>query len=112
VLVFSPGAPLNFTNATFVRRKLLQAVDAMAEPCRLVVIEANGIIDVDFTGSQVLQDVMSELRRRNIDVAMARLESIRAQHTVARTGLITVLGEDHLFRSVDDAVRTLSRRSN
>jgi sulfate permease, SulP family len=69
------------------------------------VIEANGTIDIDFTGSQVLQQTILELRRRNIDVAIARLESERARHAATRTGLMATLGADHVFRSVDDAMR-------
>jgi MFS superfamily sulfate permease-like transporter len=76
----------------------------MPEPCRLVVIEAHGVIDIDFTGSQMLQQVIAELRQRNIQVDMARLESERAQRSAARTGLIDALGSAQIFRSVEDAI--------
>jgi hypothetical protein len=42
--VFAPGAPINFTNAAYVRGRLNDAIGAMADPCRLVVIEASGVI--------------------------------------------------------------------
>jgi sulfate permease, SulP family len=110
ILVFAPGVPIYFLNAADIGRKLLVAIAAAAEPCRLVVIEANGVIDIDFTGSHILQQNILELRRRKIDVAIARLESERAQHTAARTGLIAALGADHVFRSVDDAIRAARAR--
>jgi sulfate permease, SulP family len=102
-LVFAPGVPIYFINAADIRRQLMDTI--AADPCRLVVIEANGTIDIDFTGSQVLQQTILELRRRNIDVAIARLESERARHAATRTGLMATLGADHVFRSVDDAMR-------
>jgi MFS superfamily sulfate permease-like transporter len=105
VLVFAPGAPVHFTNAAYIRRALMDAVAAKADACRLVVIEAQGVIDIDFTGSQMLQQVVGELHQRSIQVALARLEAERAQRAAARTGLIAVLGSDHVFRSVDDAIR-------
>jgi len=105
VLVFAPGVPIYFINATDIHRKLMDAIAAAVDPCRLVVIEANGMIDIDFTGSRVLQQTILELRRRKIDVAIARLESERAHHAAARTELIVTLGADHVFRSVDDAIR-------
>jgi SulP family sulfate permease len=111
VLVFAPGAPINFTNAFYVRGKLMEAIASMREPCRLVVIEANGVINIDFTGAQILQQLIGDLRRRDIDVALSRLESERAHHAAARTGVITVLGEDHVFRSVEDAVRAFRAKS-
>ncbi len=80
VLVFAPGAPINFTNAYYLRGKLMAAIAAMGEPCRLVVIEANRVISVDFTGAQILQQIIADLRNRGIEVALARLESDRAQH--------------------------------
>jgi sulfate permease, SulP family len=105
VLVFAPGAPVNFTNGAYVRRALMNAIEAMAEPCQLVVIEAHGVIDIDFTGSQMLRLVIAELHKRHIGVALARLESERAQRAVARSGLLAVLGSDSVFRSVDNAIR-------
>jgi SulP family sulfate permease len=108
VLVFAPGAPVHFTNAAFVRRALMDAIAAMVEPCRLVVIEAHGVIDIDFTGSQMLEQVIAELRQRNIQVALARLESERAQRAAIRTGLIAVLGPEQIFHSVEDAIRAPS----
>ncbi len=105
VLVFAFGAPVTFINARYLLGRLMAAIDAMAQPCRLVVIEANGVIDVDFTGSQMLQQAIGDLRRRHIDVAVARLESERARDAAARTGLIATLGADHVFRSVEEAIR-------
>jgi sulfate permease, SulP family len=110
VLVFAPGVPIYFLNAADIRRKLTDKIAAATDPYRLVVIEANGVIDIDFTGSHVLQQTIVELRQRKIDVAIARLESERAQHTAERTGLIAVLGADHMFRSVDDAIHAARAR--
>jgi len=110
VLVFAPGAPIQFTNADYVRGKLMNAVGAMAEPCRLVVIEGNGVIDIDFSGSQMLQQIIADLRQRDIDVAVARLASERARSAGVRTGLFAALGDDHVFRSVEHAIDALAAR--
>jgi sulfate permease, SulP family len=112
VLVFAPGAPIQFTNAGYVRSRLMDAVAAMQEPCRLVVIEGNGVIDIDFSGSRVLLQVIAELRQRNIDVAVARLASERAQSAGVQTGLFAALGADHIFRSVEDAIDVLAKRAS
>ncbi|MFZ3359824.1 MAG: SulP family inorganic anion transporter [Xanthobacteraceae bacterium] len=112
VLVFAPGAPVYFTNAAYIRRKLMDAITAMdataAEPCRLVVLEAHGVIDIDYSGSLMLQQAFAELYQRGIKVALARLESDRAQRAAKRTGLIGVLGSENVFRSVEDAIRARS----
>ncbi|MBV9236117.1 MAG: SulP family inorganic anion transporter, partial [Xanthobacteraceae bacterium] len=111
VLVFAPGAPVNFTNAYFIRDKLQAAIASLTEPCRLVVIEANGVIDFDFTGAEILQQTIIDLRSEGIDVMLTRLESEIAVRAAERAGLLSLLGPDHVFRSVEDAVQAYRGRS-
>ncbi len=108
VLVFAPSAPLNFTNVTFIQQRLLHAIEQRQEPIRLVIVEASGMIGIDYTGSRRLQQAIVGLRSRSIDVAIARLSAERAQHQAERTGLLKALGEDHVFRTVEEAVQALS----
>lgn len=109
VLVFAPTAPLNFTNAAFVRLRLNQAMEHATVPVRLVVIEASGMIDIDYTGSLMLQHEIATLRQRGIEVAMARLSSERARFAARRTGLLDVLGLRHVYLSVEAAINSLVR---
>jgi len=111
ILVFAPGAPINFTNAYYIRDKLQAAIAKLPEPCRLVVIEANGVINFDFTGAEIVQEMISELRSQGIDVMLARMESEVAQHAAERAGLLALLGPDHAFRSVEDAIAAYRARS-
>jgi sulfate permease, SulP family len=107
VLVFATAAPLTFTNAQYISDKIMSALAAAPAPVKLLVIEASGMIDIDYTGSQILQQTIAELRARSIDVAIARLSDPRAQAQASRTGLIAALGPERAFRSVEDAVRQL-----
>jgi MFS superfamily sulfate permease-like transporter len=111
VLVFALAAPINFTNANYVSRRLTERV-AATPGIRLVVLEASGMIDIDYTGSGILQQVIAQLRDGGMTVALARLSVERALAQAQRTGLIDALGQDHVFRSVDDAVRTLRAWTN
>jgi MFS superfamily sulfate permease-like transporter len=109
VLVFAPAAPLHFTNAGFIRRRLLLQVQQASPMLHLVIIEASGMLDIDYTGSMALQQTIDRLRGHGIDVALARLSAERAQAKAKRTGLLDALGADHVFLSVEDAVRSLGR---
>src|SRR5262245_57300314 len=80
---------------------------AAPAPVKLVVIEASGVIDIDYTGSQIFQQTIAELRSRSIDVAIARLSDPRAQAQASQTGLIAALGPERAFRTVEEAVRQL-----
>jgi SulP family sulfate permease len=107
VLVFSPAAPINFTNAAFICDAILARVAEAREPLRLLVIEGSGIIEIDYTGAQILQQTIADLRERGIEVALARLSDTRAQASARRTGLTAVLGEQRVFKSVEEAVRAI-----
>ena len=107
VLVFAPAAPLTFINANFIRAQLDKAL-AETPDARLVVIEGSGITQIDYTGALSLIGTIDRLRKRGIDVALARLEADRAAAAAARSGLLDALGPGHMFHSVDEAVRALA----
>jgi MFS superfamily sulfate permease-like transporter len=107
VLVFAPAAPLTFVNAEYIREQIDRALDGRRDT-QLLVIEANGIALIDYTAAQTMTQMISRLRKRNIDVALARLEAKRAMAAAARAGLLAALGEDHVFHSVEEAVRALA----
>ncbi len=111
IVVFAPAAPINFTNAQFIRGRLLALVAQASAPVHLLVVESSGISDVDYTGSQMLQATIAELRSRKTDVAFARLISPHVQQAAARSGVIAALGADHVFLSVQDAIAALAPRA-
>src|SRR5260370_36690042 len=85
----------------------MRALDAARAPVKLLVIEASGMIDIDYTGSQILQRTIAELRSRSIGVAIARLSDPQAQAQAGQTRLIAAPGPDRDFRTVGEAVRQL-----
>jgi SulP family sulfate permease len=105
VLVFATAAPLTFTNAQYISDKIMTALARAPVPVKLLVIEASGMIDIDYTGSQILQRTIARLRSRSIEVAIARLSDEGAQAEAGRTGLIAALGPERVFKSVEEAVR-------
>ena len=85
----------------------MAALATAPAPVKLLVIEASGMIDIDYTGSQILQQTIAALRSRSIEVAIARLADARAQAQASRTGLIAALGPERVFKSVEEAVRRI-----
>jgi len=107
VAVVGLQAPLSFLNAPAFRNDVDNVVKA--EHMRLMVIEASGMVEIDFTAAQVLLDVMKACREQNVTVAVARLESTRAQDAFERFGLYEAMPREHVFHSVEEAVRRLGR---
>jgi MFS superfamily sulfate permease-like transporter len=110
VLVMAFQAPLSFLNAQDFRRGILDALARQQGTPRLVVLEASSIVAIDYTAAEVLADVIGKCRAAGADFAVARLESVRAQESLACFGVVKLLGADHIFHSVDEAIRVLGRR--
>ena len=69
------------------------------QEARLIVLEATGIVEIDFTAAQILRDLIRRCHADGVDFAIARLESVRAQDAMARFGIDDrLLVSDHLFR--------------
>ncbi len=107
VLVMAFQAPLSFLNAYVFRRGVLKALAQAGRSVRLVVLEAGSIAAIDYTAADVLADVIRKCRADGVDFAVARLESIRAQESFQSFELVELLGADHIFHSVEEAIRAL-----
>ncbi len=77
----------------------------------MLVLEATGIVEIDYTAAQILRELIGRCHADGIDFAIARLESIRAQVAMTRFGISDLLGPDHSFRSVQEAIETLGRKA-
>ncbi|WP_315834978.1 SulP family inorganic anion transporter [Bradyrhizobium prioriisuperbiae] len=104
VIVAGFQAPLSFLNADHFRRDIIALLQASPQT-RLLVLEATGIVEIDFTAAQMLNDIIRHCRESGVMFAVARLESVRAQEAVARFGLEQALGPDRVFHSVEQAVK-------
>ena len=109
IAVVGLQAPLSFLNAQNFRADVLDVVKR-AKP-QLLVLEASGIVEIDFTAAQILLDLIRQCRTEGVTVAMARLESTRAQDAFERFKLYDILPRDYIFHSVDEAVRKLAKPS-
>ncbi len=105
VAVVGQQAPLSFLNAPNFRSEVTKVLND--EKPKLLVLEASGMVEIDFTAAQVLIDLFRECSDRGVTVALARLELVRAQDAFERFGIYEILPRDHVFHSVDEAVRKL-----
>jgi MFS superfamily sulfate permease-like transporter len=105
VVVIAFPAPLLFTNAQTFKRGVIDAIDAYGGRPILVVLEASGIDDIDFTAAEAITEVIGHCRAANIRFALARLESSRAHRALDRLGVLAKLGPEYLFHSVEEAVK-------
>jgi sulfate permease, SulP family len=103
VLVVLFAAPLWYANATHFWAGLDRARRRSAQAPRLVVLDALGMYDVDFTGTGALAQTLDALQKDGVTFAVARAgDHVRAN--LSRSGLLERIGPDHFYASVDEAV--------
>jgi SulP family sulfate permease len=100
--------PLYFANAGYFETKVL-AVVADNPELEFIIIDAEGINEIDATGEEVLHHLVERLRAQGIDILVARMKK-QFMDTVRRTGLIQLMGDDHFFSRVDHALTAVWER--
>jgi SulP family sulfate permease len=106
LLVVLFATPLWYANATDFRTEMTAALDRADHALRLVVLDAMGMTDIDYTGARALRQLFDQLDSSGVSFAMARTSNT-VRGSLGRSGLLALMGEDHLFASVDEAVTAL-----
>jgi MFS superfamily sulfate permease-like transporter len=110
VLVVLFATPLWYANAVHFRAELDRALTRAVGVPKLLVLDALGMSDIDYSGSKVLSGVLDKLDQQHIEVAVARAGS-RMLQGLARSGLLDRISSEHVFASVGEAVSALGPKS-
>jgi MFS superfamily sulfate permease-like transporter len=108
VVVVGFQAPLFFLNAETFRRTLDSAVELSPPPIHTIILEASSIVELDFSGAQVLGALIRSWRDRGVTIYVARLISLRAERAFEKFGILELIGEQRVFHSVDDAMKHIT----
>jgi high affinity sulfate transporter 1 len=106
VLVYLVYAPLWYGNADYLRLRVRGLVDVASVPVRAVILDADAMSDIDFTGLQALQDLAAELREKGVTLGIARASHL-VHHDLRHGARLGQVHPDHLFTSVEEAVTAL-----
>ncbi|HTW33570.1 MAG TPA: SulP family inorganic anion transporter [Rhizomicrobium sp.] len=107
VRVVAFAAPLFFLNADDFRRDMIKIIER--DKPSLIVFEASGVAEIDFTAARTLLEIIGRCRDAHIKFAIARLTSLRAQHALRRFGIVEQLGPEGFYHSVDEAIKALGK---
>lgn len=101
LLMMRLDAPLYFLNANVARSQIEAAVSE--ETPRVVLLDVGASADLDIASSDMLQELTASLREQGTDLYLAQVRgSVRDR--LRRTGVTKVIGEDHIFQTVQRAV--------
>ena len=93
---------LYFANTSYFEDKVLEKV-ARKPALKFVIIDAEGINQIDVTGEEMLLDLAQRLREVGIELLFARMKR-QFMATLQRTGSLGRLGAEHFFPRVQNAV--------
>ena len=110
VLVVLFSTPLWYANAVHFRAQLEESLARSEGELRVVILDAIGMSDVDYTGARALARTLDDLDQRQIAFGIARAGS-RLRRGLARSGLLDRIGEGHLYPSAGEAVADLHRET-
>lgn len=110
VLVVLFATPLWYANSVHFRSEMVGALGRGGEGLRVVVLDALGMSDIDFTGARALRSVMDDFDRAHLSLAVARA-GMEVRRSLSRAGLEERIGRDRFFASVDEAVVAMLART-
>lgn len=103
VLVYSVEGPFFFAAVEAFERALS---NTRTDP-RVLIIRLRHVPFVDATGLQTLEDVVDQLRSRNVAVIFTEANE-RVRGKMARMGLLKRVGEDNVVHSLGEAIARLN----
>ena len=98
LIVYRFGVGIFYANAERLSEEILGLVD-VTDPPRWLVLDADAIDDVDYTGGRTLAELASELKDRGIVFAVADA-SAHLRRELDRFGITEVIGPEHYFDSL------------
>jgi high affinity sulfate transporter 1 len=110
VLVLRLEAPLFYANAAPTRDRIKQLIGARDPLPRAVVLEVGANESLDITTAEILQQLIAALRSADITLALADVR-LPVLEMARRTGVLDELGEERVFRTVDQAIDALGHQA-
>jgi MFS superfamily sulfate permease-like transporter len=102
-------APLYFFNANVAKAQIIEIVAGQEPEPRGVLIDLAATADLDVTTTDMLFELVGDLRSRSIEVLVAQVKGT-VRDRLRKTGLMTDLGEDRVYLSIGSAVSDFQRR--
>ena len=103
LLILRLNAPIYYANALTVRDKITELIKASDTPVTAVLLDATVQDALDITSSNMLVSLVKRLQKQGITTYFAEVQDSVLDFS-AKTGLLEVVGADHLFSTIDGAV--------
>jgi high affinity sulfate transporter 1 len=110
LVMYRFGAALFYANAGRFSDEIRNLVGPSPSAVRWLVVDAEAITNIDFTAARVVRELHQGLVRRGVVLGFARVPfSLRSD--LDRHHLTEIIGPEHLFERLHDAIRAYENAS-
>jgi sulfate permease, SulP family len=103
ILIFRLDAPIYYANALTVRERAKALLEETQPPPHAVILDSAGQDSLDITSADMFKGLLTELKDQGIDIYVTELHGT-IREFIQRTGLMDIIGEDHIFPTIEAAV--------
>ena len=103
LLIYRIDDELFFANTASIVNDIERRLSVSEPPAAALVIDAEGMSDIDTTATQQFGELLDDLDAVGIEVLWARVRQ-PVVDMLERSGLMDRIGKDHVYLEVDDAV--------
>ena len=109
ILIVRFDAQLYFGNAAYFRESLEGLVEKEGKELKLLIIDASSIHDIDSSGINVLEEFISFLEQRKVQIYLSGVIG-PVRDILMKHGLIEKIGTRNYFMYIHDAVEAFHKR--
>jgi MFS superfamily sulfate permease-like transporter len=110
VLIVRVDGQLYYANALTIRDRVRAITAKMEPPPRAVILDSSAWYEIDVTSSDTLKGMVNELHKKGNDLYLAEVHTSLLE-SGRKTGLLESIGEDHVFSTVELAVRAIEAKA-
>jgi len=107
LVVYRFAVGIFYANASRLSEEVIGLVDG-DDPPRWLILVADGVDDLDFTGGKTLLELAGQLERRGVVFAIAEA-SPKVRRELDRFGVTSRIGREHVYATLDDALAGFHR---
>jgi len=111
VLIARLDGQLYYANAPTYRDRVKAMIEEMEAPPRAVIFDSSAWYQIDVTSVDIMEKLAKELNGKGIQVYLADVHAPVLDYS-RKTGLLESIGEDHVFLTVDAAVRAIEAQQH
>ncbi|MEE9494545.1 MAG: sulfate permease, partial [Gammaproteobacteria bacterium] len=103
--IFRYDGDLYFANASYLEKKLLNAVAGKPQ-LKVLMLDLGAVDQIDVTGEEMLTHMSEHLKEAGIELFITRAK-FKLTDTLKRSGLYDVIGEEHFFSKRETALNVI-----